>query len=451
MPDKFDLEKQVPYSAEAEQSVLGAILVDPELISKAVLAVKPDNFYIKKHREIFEAMVDLHNLQLPIEAVLLLEKLRENGSFDGDQDKQYLLSLAESTSMINDIGYYLKIVADKAALRDMIDICQNVTEMCCSNEEVATVIDAAEQKIYDITNNRKRTDLYKLADVVYSELEHWSEMAADTTGKFEPMKLGMSALDNSIGGVNNSDLILLAARPGVGKTSFALNIAYNVARSSVYDPKKAVVVFSLEMSKEQLARRVLSSALRIPSDVLRSGKLSNEQWGDMYNLWKNELQTTPMYFDDTPNITTVEMKAKLRRVQNLGMIVVDYLQLMNSSKKIDNRVLEIGEITRSFKIMAKEFNVPILLLSQLSRGIEQRKEDDKTPRMSDLRDSGAIEQDADMILFLSRPDPKDGVPANTCDVIVGKNRHGQANQTIKLHWDGQFTSFNSMSTVPDDV
>ncbi len=442
-----DNDRKMPYSIEAEQAVLGAILLDPEKISAAAQKLKPESFYFKKHSEIFETMTEMFNLTVPIEGVLLLEKLREKGYFEDDADKEYLLGLAESSSLINDINYYIDIVSDKASLRRIIDVCGDVSNLCYSGDDVKDILDIAEKSFYEITNGRQNTTRYKLESVVKDELERWSEQKNDTTGKYDPLKLEISAVDNFIGGFNNSDLVVIAGRPGIGKTSFALNVAYNIANSSNYNPKRSVVFFSLEMSKEQLAHRIISMERRMDSYVLRTGALTDDQWSDLFRFWHDDLQNVQMFFDDTPSITVIEMKAKLRRVPNLGLIVIDYLQLMNSSRKIDNRVLEISEITRSLKILAKEFNVPVILLSQLSRSIEQRKDDNKTPRLSDLRDSGSIEQDADIVIFLSRPDyyDKETAQKNICEVIIEKNRHGQTGK-VSIFWDGAHTSFHSISS-----
>ena len=446
-----DTDQKMPYSIEAEQAILGAILLNPEKISDAARRLKPDSFYFKKHSEIFETMTEMFNLTVPIEGILLLEKLREKGYFEDEADKEYLLRLAESSSLINDINYYIDIVADKASLRRIIDVCGNVSSLCYSGDDVRDVLDIAEKSFYEITNGRQNTNLYKLEAVVKGELERWSEQKNDTTGKYDPLKLEISAVDTFIGGLNNTDLVVVAGRPGIGKTSFALNIAYNIANSSNYNPKRSVVFFSLEMSKEQLAHRIISMERRMDSYVLRTGALSDDEWSDLFKFWHDDLQNVQMYFDDTPSITVIEMKAKLRRIPNLGLIVVDYLQLMNSSRHIENRVLEISEITRSLKILAKEFNVPVILLSQLSRSIEQRKDDNKTPRLSDLRDSGSIEQDADVVMFLSRPDyyDKETEQKNICYVIIEKNRHGQTGK-VKIFWDGAHTSFHSLSSSDID-
>lgn len=446
----MDIDQKVPFSLESEQSVLGSILLDPELIGKASLLLKPDYFYAEKHKEIFEAMLELSNLGYTIEGVMLLEKLRENGSFESNEDKEYLLKLAEASSMIGDMTYYAKIVAEKAMLREVIDYSREINGMCIENQDLSSVLEYAERRLDNISGNRHNLALYRLSDLVQSELQRLNELRDDMSGQFSQIKMGISALDNFMGGFNRSDLILLAGRPGMGKTSFALNIAYNIAASTQNTPKLSVVFFSLEMSREQLARRVISSTVLIDSKKMLTGAVSEDEWDDIYKFWHDDLNDVNLFFDDTSMITVAEMRAKLRRVKNLGMVMIDYLQLMSSGKKIDNRVQEIGEITRSLKIMAKELNVPIVLCSQLSRSIEQRKEDNKVPRLSDLRDSGAIEQDADIVIFLSRPEyyDKETEQKNICDVIIEKNRHGAPGK-VSIYWDGAHTAFRTMSGGSD--
>lgn len=441
-----NLTKKLPYSLEAEQAVLGAVIVDPEAVALAILKMRPEYFYAIKHKQIFECISELYNLSMPIEGLAIIEKMKEKDYYEEANDKDYILTIAEMSSAINSLAYYIDIVCEKAFLREIISICGEVSDQCFENQPIGDVLDLAERKLYNINNSRHNDRMQKLERVVWEELEYLKDLKSDTTGKYEPIKVDISSFDNFLGGLNRSDLILLAARPGVGKTSFALNMAYNVAASSRYTPKKSVVFFSLEMSNSQLARRILSSNLRIESEALRLGKLHDSQWDDIFDFWHDNLSDVSFLMDDTPNVTVLDMKSKLRKVKNLGLVVIDYLQLMNSSKRIDNRVQEISEITRSLKIMAKELDVPVLLLSQLSRSIEQRSKEDKTPRLSDLRDSGSIEQDADIVIFLSRPETfdKETTRKNICDVYIEKNRHGQTGK-ISLLWDGSHTSFNSIS------
>ena len=443
---EFLSDKRLPASTDAEQAILGGILLDPESISKTFGHLKKDSFYIMKHRQIFECMLELYNLSQPIEGLLLIEKMRENGYYGGDEDKKYILTLAEASSAISNIGYYINIVEEKAKLRSIIDICGTAADMCYDNSDFAETIEYAEQKLFNLRNGNSTDRMRRLDSVVREEMDNLKELASDESGKFEPIKVGISSVDNFLGGFNKGNLIILAARPGVGKTSFALNIAYNIAASSRYNPRKSVAFFSLEMSNSELSKRVISSTLHIDSEKLRLGTLEESDWDDLYDFWHDTLPNVNFVMDDTPAITVLDIKSKLRKINNLGLVVIDYLQLMNSSKNTESRVQEISELTRSLKLMAKEIDVPVVLLSQLSRGVEK---EDRTPRLSDLRDSGSIEQDADIVMFLSRPMGADteAKNQNVCEVLVEKNRHGSTGK-ITLQWDGSHTSFKALSYEP---
>ncbi len=451
MEQKYDFDRQLPHNIEAEQIVLGSVLLDPELIGSVAATLQVDQFYAKRHQMIFEAMLELYDQNDPIEGVLLLSKLRGQGEFTSDEDSQYLLLLAENASSVKNIDYYTKIISDTANLRRVIEICKEISDLSFSNAELPTVLGLAEQKIADVAQGKKTNDLALLGDVAKEEINRLTEMEKDETGKFAPIKVGISDFDNFLGGLNNSDLFILAARPGVGKTSFALNIAYNIALSSQYNPRKSVVFFSLEMSKEQLARRIISTACKIESEKLRLGKLDARDWEELLRVWRSNLRNAKFFIDENGNISALDMKAKLKKVPDLGLVVIDYLQLMSSGGSgKDNRVTEISNITRSLKLMAKELNVPIILLSQLSRGIEKRE--DPTPQLSDLRESGSIEQDADVIVFLARDYyEKDAAKKNTCVVHISKNRHGSVGK-ITLNWDGRYTAFTAQApnvTIPE--
>ncbi len=453
MEKKYDFDRTLPHSIEAEQIVLGSVLLDPESIGGIAQTLQVEQFYAERHQKIYETMLDMYDNGDPIEGVLLLTKLREKEEFTSEEDSQYLLLLAENASSVKNPEYYTKIIAESAKLRQVIEACNKISELAFANQDVATVLGVAEQKFYDISNGKQNVNLHRLGDIAKGEINRLTEMEKDDTGKFSPIKVGISDFDNFLGGLNNSDLFILAARPGVGKTSFALNIAYNIALSSQYNPRKAVVFFSLEMSKEQLARRIISTACKIESEKLRLGKLDAHDWEELLQVWRSNLRHAEFYIDETGNINPLEMKAKLRKVQNLGLVVIDYLQLMSfatGSKNDGNRVQELSNITRSLKLMAKELNVPVILLSQLSRGIEKR--DDPTPQLSDLRDSGSIEQDADIIVFLSRDYyEKDAAKKNICTVHVSKNRHGSVGK-LTLNWDGRYTAFTAAAphvTVPE--
>ncbi len=451
MEKKFEFDRILPHSIEAEQIVLGSVLLDPETIGAVAQALQTEQFYAQRHQDIFETMLDLYDNADPIEGVLLLTKLREQGKFTSEEDSQYLLLLAENASSVKNIDYYTKIISDSANLRRIIEACKEISEEAYGNGELPKVLDLAEQKFSDISNGKQSLQLHRLGDVAKGEINRLTEMEKDDTGKFSPIKVGISDFDNFLGGLNNSDLFILAARPGVGKTSFALNIAYNIALSSQYNPRKSVVFFSLEMSKEQLARRIISTSCKIESEKLRLGKLDARDWEELLRVWRANLRHTDFYIDETGNITASDMKTKLRKVPNLGLVVIDYLQLMSSAgSSKDGRVNEISAITRSLKLMAKELNVPVILLSQLSRGIEKRE--DPTPQLSDLRESGSIEQDADVIVFLARDYyEKDAAKKNVCTVYISKNRHGSVGK-ITLNWDGRYTAFTAPAphvTVPE--
>lgn len=452
MEQKYDFDRQLPHNVEAEQIVLGSVLLDPESIGFLAETLQVDDFYTKRHQIIFEAMLEMYDKSEPIEGVLLLSKLRSEGEFTSEDDSQYLYLLAENASSIKNVEYYTKIISDSAKLRSVIEACRDISELSYANTDLPTVLGLAEQKFYDISNGKQNVELHRLGVVSKGEIGRLTEMEKDETGKFAPIKVGISDFDNFLGGLNNSDLFILAARPGVGKTSFALNIAYNIALSSQYNPRKSVVFFSLEMSKEQLARRIISTACKIESEKLRLGNLDARDWDELLRVWRANLRDIDFYIDETGNITALDMKSKLRKVPNLGLVVIDYLQLMSSAtgSAKDNRVNEISAITRSLKLMAKELNVPVILLSQLSRGIEKRE--DPTPQLSDLRESGSIEQDADVVVFLARDYyEKDASKKNVCQVHIAKNRHGSVGK-ITLNWDGRYTAFTAQAphvTVPE--
>lgn len=452
MEHEYDFEQKLPHNIEAEQIVLGTALVEPEQFDVLQESLTPESFYSRRHQLIYQTMQEMADDGDPIEGVLLLSRLREQGEFTSEDDSQYLLLLAENASHVKNVGYYTKLILDASNLRRVIHACKDISDLSFSGAEPTSVLELAEQKFFEISNGKQNDPFHHLGAVVKEEIARLSEMEKDETGKFAPIKVGISDFDNFLGGLNNSDLFILAARPGVGKTSFALNIAYNVALSSQYNPRKAVAFFSLEMSKEQLVRRIISTSCKIESEKLRLGTLDERDWEELLRVWRANLRDLNFLIDETGNITALDMKTKLRKVPNLGLVVIDYLQLMSSSSGSarDNRVQEISAITRSLKMMAKELNVPVILLSQLSRGIEKRE--DPTPQLSDLRESGSIEQDADVVVFLARDYyEKDASKKNVCVVHIAKNRHGSVGK-ITLNWDGRYTAFTAQAnnvTVPE--
>lgn len=437
----------MPYSPEAEQAVLGAVILDSSCLSKIVgLLNKPDYFYIANHRVIYGVMLEMFNLSKEIDFVTLLEELKKNKTFDETTGKTYLMDLANNCPSISNVEVYAGMIRDKFDVRKLILASREIIEDATSNAaEPSVLIDAAEEKIYDIRQGKEYKGLRKIDQVIMETYSRLDMLNSETDDLLKPIPTGIGDLDRTITGLNRSDLLLLAARPGMGKTAFALNIAKNVACGS----KKTVAFFSLEMTNEQLCSRLLSTEALVSGTKLRTGKLSEEEWlrliaaGDV-------LRNANIYLDDTPGITVSEIKAKLRRLKQIDLVVIDYLQLMASGRRIDNRVQEISEITRNLKILAKEMNVPVITLSQLSRASEKRE--NHKPQLADLRDSGSIEQDADIVLFLYREgyydkdkgmDAPPSVDQNSGECIVAKNRHGELT-SVKLHWQGEFMRFTSV-------
>ncbi|MGN1111923.1 MAG: replicative DNA helicase, partial [Acutalibacteraceae bacterium] len=387
----------MPYSPEAEQAVLGAIILDSNVFDRVVDHIRSaDYFYVALHKMIFATMQEMINFGAAIDFVTLLEKLKQNKAFDEATGKTYLMDLVNNCPSISNAEAYAKVIADKYSIRRLITASREIIDDATAGEEEPSVlIDSAEQKIFEIRRGNEKSGLENIKSVVLQTFDRLDALNKETDDSMKPIPSGIGDLDRVITGLNRSDLILLAARPGMGKTSFALNIA----RYAACTAKKTVAFFSLEMSKEQLASRLLSTEALISGTKLRTGKLSEEEWSRLIPA-SDVLSNSELYLDDTPGITITEMKSRLRRLHNLDLVIIDYLQLMASGRRIDNRVQEISEITRNLKILAKEMNVPVITLSQLSRASEKR--DDHRPQLSDLRDSGSIEQDADIVLFLYR-------------------------------------------------
>lgn len=446
--DNSSLIRQVPVSIEAEQALLGAIIVSPEAFDKIGGIITADDFYVAEHQHIYTALINMYNQNRTIDVVTLVNMLVEMGDRDEAGGIQYITLLAESVPSATNVKDYAKIVKDKSTLRRLIRVCDEINEDAYSESDVRTVIDSAEQKIFDISHNNDTKEFRHIRDVlqnVYRDIEILSETKGAVTGS----KTGFSGLDKVLVQMGKGDLIIVGARPGMGKTSFALNIATNVAKSS----KKSVAIFSLEMSGEQLVTRILSSEAMVDSHTLRTGQLANEDWDNIADVISS-LSGCDIYIDDTSAITTTEMKSKLRRLPNLGLVVIDYIGLMQTTSNSDNRAQQVGEISRNLKIMAKDFGIPIVCCAQLNRGTESRPGQGKRPTLADLRDSGSIEQDADIVLFLYRDEyykdisgaeasPEAADTANTAEVIVAKNRHGSVGN-IKMGWIGQFTKFRTL-------
>lgn len=445
MPDDFEqgapaaslADIKLPYSLEAEQSVLGSILIDPQCLYTVLEIVKAQYFYLPQHRAIFASMVSMFGQSSAIDVVTLLDELKAEGVYDEAGGKAYLLQLAEVVPSVANVAAYARIVQEKYYLRSLITASRQIIETASEeSDDVRAVMDAAEQKIYDIRQDKSSDGLKHIREVILETYDRLHKISGEERGKYLGLPTGFSELDRVTTGLNRSDLILLAARPAMGKSAFALNIAQNVAKHGA-----TVAYFSLEMTREQNVSRMLATEGLIDNTALRTGDLRDDDWVRLATA-ADSLSKSNIYFDDTSGITVPEIKAKCRRVRGLDLVVIDYLQLMSSGRRIENRVQEVSEMTRGLKIMAKDLDVPVLTLSQLSRSPESRG--DHKPMLSDLRESGSIEQDADIVLFLYREDyyTQNEENHNQATCIVGKNRHGTVGD-IPLHWDGAHTRFTS--------
>lgn len=437
----------LPYNPEAERAVIGSLLLDSEPMGDIIQLIQAKHFYADVNKGVFSAMNTLYSRGERIDIVTVINECVIQGVFESDaQAKSYLVEIMREVPSAKAITRYVAIVTEKYLLRALILASKDIIDTASGGaEEADSVMDYAEQKIYEIREGVENKTLVPMSSIVYEQLKVFCDLAErskENGGKaiLSGLATGFGDLDKRIFGLNRSDLIILAARPGMGKTSFALNIAVNVAKKYT---NKSVCVFSLEMSKEQLVTRIMSSEARVSNEVMRTGRTTSKEANEVQKVMEisQGLETLPIYIDDTPGTNVSAIKSKLRRVKNLGLVIIDYLQLMNSVGNYHgNRVSEISEITRALKIMAKELNVPVIVLSQLARGTEQRP--DKRPLMSDLRDSGSIEQDADIVMFLYRNSyyDKSDPNQNICECIVAKNRHGETG-TVYLGWLGEYTRF----------
>ena len=435
--DEELLNRQPPQSLEAEQAVLGSILIDSRCVADVVGILRPEDFFLKQNREIYETVYTMFNFSQTIDPVTVLDKMKELGLYK-DNSRDYVLQLMEITPTAANVVRYANIVREKSMLRGLAQAASDITEMV--HEEVGTpaeMLEGAEKKIYALRKGERGDSLEHIGTILHKVFDRLTELSLSDSA-IPGMSTGLRDLDMRINGLNDSDLLLVAARPAMGKSAFALNIGLNVAKKY----KKTVAIFNLEMSREQLVMRLLANESFVDSKKLATGKLSEEEWSKLC-MASAALSQTDIRIDDNPSITVAEMNAKLRRLDNLGLVVIDYLQLMQGSgygKASDNRVAVVGEISRSLKIMAKELNVPVVCLSQLSRNCESRN--DKRPILSDLRESGAIEQDADSVMFLYRDEyyNENTEDKGIAECIVAKNRHGETG-TIKLQWIAQYQAF----------
>ena len=441
----------LPYNMQAEQSVLGAAMLKPDLVlTDLITRLKPEMFYSAQNRAVFEEMSNLFTEgDQGIDLVTLMDAVGRSGAFDSPDDaKVYLTSLAETVPSISNYKAYADIVEEKYKTRLLMEVARKILERGTDGPDADQLLESAEQEIYAIRTGQGVSATKQLRDAIIETLGNLQRLSGPDAAKYAGIPTGFRYLDAVLTGLGRSDLIILAARPGMGKTSFALNIATNVAKQQ----KIPVAVFSLEMTCEQLADRILSSEAGVDSQAFRTGRLSGEDWRDLAHA-SDVLCDAPIFIDDSSGLSVAEMKAKIRQLNQdpqrdkIGLVIVDYLQLMTTGKRTENRVQEISEITRNLKITAKELNVPIIVLSQLSRSVEKNGSSNRRPQLSDLRDSGSIEQDADAVLFLyreayyNRQNSEDNqADENVAECIVAKNRHGETAQ-VQLGWDGAHTRF----------
>ena len=442
------LIRQAPHSPEAEQAVLGSMLIDPDCIKDVMDKLRPEDFYLRANRDIFETIYHMFVYSRPIDGVTVAGEMEKTGVYN-DNTRDYLLQLMDVTPTSANVMEYVQIVLDKSLMRQVASAAGSISAMVLDGAgDAGDMLEAAEQKVYAIRRGRSAQNMVPVSMVLEDVMAHLAELTASGGKTLPGLSTGLSAVDAKINGLNKSDLLLLAARPGMGKTSMALNVALSAARES----GKTVAIFSLEMSREQLVTRLIAAEGLVENTRLTTGNLRESDWQRIAEAASN-LSRMDIRIDDNPLLTAADMNAKCRRLDNLGLVVIDYLQLMTSAGgkgySGENRQQAVSDISRMLKIMAKELQVPVLCLSQLSRANEKR--DDKRPMLSDLRESGAIEQDADIVLFLYRDDyyNSDSEKRNVAECIVAKNRHGETGK-VELRWMPEYTAFGTLENRYDD-
>ena len=450
MEDEQLLLRQMPHSVEAEQAVLGSMLIDARCVPEVIDQLRSDDFYVRQNREIYDTIYSMFNYSLTIDPVTVLEHMKQNGVYDENTSRGYLLQLMDTTPTAANVVEYIGILKDKTLLRRVAEAAGDLTALIQQGTETGQdILEAAEQRIYAIRQGRAARGLIPISNVLIDVYDRLTELAASESA-IPGLSTGLTDLDRAISGLNKSDLILLAARPGMGKTSMALNILLEAGKKS----GKNVAFFSLEMSREQLALRLISSECFVDNKKLVTGKLTEEDWEKVaVAVAADSLNRSRIFIDDDSSVSVADISAKCRRMDNLGLVIIDYLQLMQSAGgrtySGENRQQVVSDISRALKIMAKELDGPVLCLSQLSRANESRS--DKRPMLSDLRESGAIEQDADIVMFLYREGyyDKDTPNPNLAECIIAKNRHGET-RTVELQWLPEFTTFGNMEWQHDE-
>jgi len=438
----MELGKVPPHDIEAEQAILGSMLTDHDAVLSAIEVLREDAFYREDNRAIYRAILNLYSKSQPIDIITVKAELVEDGDFERVGGLEYLASLPERVPTTANVEKYIKIVDEKAMLRGLITTANELVSLGYNEtEDVDNLVDMAEKKVYDLTQKKNTKGYTPLKDVLVESFAKLEELY-NNKGKLSGISTGFLDYDRMTAGLHNSDLMILAARPAMGKSAFAINIATNVAVKE----NRGVIIFSLEMSKEQVGNRILSSEAMVDSNKIRTGQLDDDDWVKLASTL-GRLSEAPIYIEDSSDISIMEIRAKCRKLKmekDIGLVIIDYLQLIRGSgKRNSTREQEIGEISRSLKVLAKELDVPVIALSQLSRGVEKREE--KRPMLSDLRESGSIEQDADMVLFLHRDDyyQDDAERRNIAEVIIAKHRAGSTG-SVDLLWLPNYTKFTNL-------
>lgn len=445
----------LPYSMEAEQAVLGSVLTDPNCMEIIIDKIKPEYFYLPQHKIIFSSMVTMYaGSKAKIDPVVIADVLVKEGQYDLSGGREYLLTLKDNVPSTANVETYAKIVEEQFFLRSLITVSKDVIDKAQSGAvEANELLSFAEQQIYDISKGKEVSGPKKISDVIINDVyDNLYKITGEDKDQYKGVASGFSTLDKYITGLNKSDFILIGARPAMGKTSFALNLAQNVSMQS----KKKCIFFSLEMSKKQLADRLLASFAGIPSQKLLTGELDKDEWARLGNA-AGAFNDVELYLDDTASITVPEIKSRVMRMKDVDIIIIDYLSLIQSATKRDNRAQEVSEITRHLKMLAKDLNIPVVCCAQLNRGTEGRGKSHK-PQLSDLRESGSIEQDADIVLFLYREEyyknelddeKQEEVDISRTELIVAKNRHGPTG-SIEMTFDKEFTRFRAIDKQYDE-
>lgn len=442
------MDRELPHNKEAEQSVIGSAITDEASVAASAEIVRPEDFYFEQNREIYSVIIELFNENTPIDIVTVSDRLNQGDRLDAVGGITYLASVASSVPTTENVVYYSKIIKEKAILRRLISSSRAISELAYSEgDTVEKILEQSEQLIFDVSSSKEQNDIVHIQDVLMTAYQAMVQNALNKD-KLTGVPTGFDELNRRTGGLHGGELIIIAGRPGMGKSSFAVNIAESAAIIN----NIPVAIFNLEMSKSMIVNRILCSQALVDSSKVRMGDFSGEDWQQIGSV-VDKVAMAPIYIDDTASITVSEIRAKCRRLKqskNLGLIVIDYLQLMQSANRTDNRQQEISDISRSLKVLSKELDVPVIALSQLARTCESRS--DKRPMLSDLRESGAIEQDADIVMFLYRDEyyNKDTEDKNIAECIIAKQRSGETGM-FKLGWQGRYTKFVNIDyTAPEE-